>query len=293
MTGRSGRRSSIDHKTVVAKARAERGVWQLAGLYPSAENGRNAARRIPRAERMPAYDPPGTFEAYAAPHEQDGATAVWVRYVAGLPTVEPRPASMTYRVIDRGDGPGYTGVRIVTVVVLPECPRCGGPRGDAEPHRFCEDGEWYSVDKWANACGHVDMYAAVLAEHRKRALLIEKAEQAAAARAVADPVDAGEYTDAVALLNAAAAEVPGLRAKQAAVFLDTNGHDEAARRIQEELTANPHMSARQAAQFLIDLAAARAACTECERGRIKYQARDREFVNIPCRTCRRDVVPVA
>ncbi|MFI9026387.1 hypothetical protein [Streptomyces sp. NPDC053560] len=293
MTGRSGRRSSIDHKAVAAKARAERGVWQLAGLYPSAETGQSAARRIPRAERMRAYHPPGTFEAYSAPHEKDGATAVWVRYVAGLPMPEPRPSTMSYRVIDRGDGPGYTGVRIVTVLVEPECPRCGGPRGKPRNHRFCEDGAWYDVDKWENPCGHVDMYAAVLAEHRKRLETIERAEQQAAAHAAAAPNDAGEYTDAVALLNAAAAEVSGLRAKQAAAFLDTRGHHEAARRIQEEVASHPRMSARQAAVFLVELAAARAACTQCKDGRINYKARDGEFVSLPCPTCRREVVPVA
>jgi rRNA maturation protein Nop10 len=161
---------------------------------------------------------------------------------------------MTYRVCDRGTGREYVGVRIVTVEVAAECPRCGGPRGEAVPSRFPEDGDWYVVDRWKNACGHIDSYSAVLAEYRKRMAELEHAEQRDAARAAAAaPVDAGEFTDAVAWLNMAAAEVRGLHAKQAAQFLHQQGYAKAAHRIQEELrTRHGRMSARQAAVFLAD-----------------------------------------
>ncbi|MEC3995249.1 hypothetical protein VSR01_17570 [Actinacidiphila sp. DG2A-62] len=288
------RASRFDHAAVARAAKAQRGLWQLAGVYPASTGAKSTVLRIPRAQRMPAYAPPGTFEAYSFLHE-DGGTAVWVRYVAGAPAVEPRPTSMTYRVCDRGSGTEYVGVRVVTVTVGPECPRCGGPRGDAVPFRFHEDGDWYVVDKWSNACGHVDSYASVLAEYRKLVAELEEAEQRDAARAVgAGPADAGEYTEAVTLLNAAAAEIRGLHAKQAAQFLDMRGHGEAARRVQEELAhRSGRMSARQAAVFLAELAAARAACTECEHGRINYLGHDGEFVSLRCTTCRKETVPVA
>ncbi|MFI0827191.1 hypothetical protein ACH4Q7_22360 [Streptomyces roseolus] len=83
------------------------------------------------------------------------------------PAVEAEP-TRTYRVCDRGTGSGYSGVTIRTVVVSANCPTCGGPRGEATPYRFCEDGEYLTVDRWENPCGHIDMYAAVLAEARIR-----------------------------------------------------------------------------------------------------------------------------
>jgi hypothetical protein len=249
------RNTRIDHPAAVAAAQAEPGVFKLVGTYPSREAARSAALRIPRAERMPSYLPAGAYEAYAAQHE-DGGTAVWARYVEGLPGLEPRPVTMTYRVNDRGTGPGYEGVKVVTVEVAAQCPRCGGPRGEAAPFRFHEDGDWYVTDRWHNPCGHVDSYAAVLAEYRKRRAELEQAEQRDAARAAAVPADAGEFTEAVALLNTAAAEIRGLHAKQAAQFLDGRGHGMAARRIQEEVRARRgHMSARQAAVFLAELGA--------------------------------------
>ncbi|MGC5410393.1 hypothetical protein ACPXCX_42770, partial [Streptomyces sp. DT225] len=142
---------------------------------------------------------------------------------------------------------------------------------------------------------HVDSYSAVLAEHRKLVAQLEEAEQRDAMRVVkAGPASAGEFTDAVLLLNTAAAEMRGLHAKQAAQFLDLRGETEAARRVLEELKARRgHMSARQAAQFLTELAAAREACDQCDNGRIDYRGRDGEFVSLRCQTCRRDVIPGA
>jgi rRNA maturation protein Nop10 len=173
----------IDHQTRVAVAKARPGIWTPIAVYPNVLSGTDAAKRIVKAERMPSYAPRGSFEAYSAPHE-DGGTAVWARYVTGVTNLEPRPLEMTYRVCDRGTGPGYTGVRVVTITVKAECPRCGGPRGAATPYRFAEDGAWYTVDRWTNECGHEDMYDAVLVEHRKRVNEAAEAQERAVARAL-------------------------------------------------------------------------------------------------------------
>ncbi|WP_432001540.1 hypothetical protein [Streptomyces sioyaensis] len=288
---RIGRRVVPNHPDVAQRARDARGEWFLAAVYPSFASGRSVAARIPRADLMPAYAPAGDFEAYEARH--DAGTAVWVRYIAGLPKPAPRPSTMTYRVCDRGNGPGYTGLRIVMVTVAPECPVCGGPRGEGTSYRFHEDGDWFVVDRWTNPCGHLDEYRTVLAEYRHWAQILEKAERKAAERSAEAP-DAGEFTAEVALLKAAASLVPGLQARQGAQLLGMQGQDEAARRIGEELaTRSYRMSARQATQFLTELAAARAACHTCDDGRINYRSRDGEFVSLRCPRCRRDVIPVA
>jgi rRNA maturation protein Nop10 len=76
--------------------------------------------------------------------------------------------TMTVRVTDRS---GWGTIRpypaIVRVTITRTCPECGGPRGKPYPHRFHEDGEWYTVDRWDNPCGHIDRYEAVLATSRK------------------------------------------------------------------------------------------------------------------------------
>ncbi|MCX5326366.1 hypothetical protein [Streptomyces sp. NBC_00120] len=277
------------HAAVVRRALAARGGWVPVEVYASTEAARSAVRRIPRAERMPAYGPPGTFEAYDANH--DDGTAVWVRYTAGLPKPEPRPTAMTYLVCDRGTGPGYEGVRVTKVIVSAECPRCGGPRGTAIPHRFPEDGAWYMVHKWANQCGHLDEYASVLAEFRADRQL---AEYAVRAHVKLDKVGSGEYDEPVALLNALALELNSPSARDASRFLAVCGYGEAARRVEEERAAREkRMTLRDAAQYLPELTAARAGCTNCVNGRIKYQARDGEFVDLRCPDCRREVTPDA
>ncbi|WP_406168989.1 hypothetical protein [Streptomyces sp. NBC_00996] len=77
-------------------------------------------------------------------------------------------ATMTVRVCDRGTGPSYVGVTIRTVTVPAVCPVCGGPRGvdSLRSEQLPEDGEWYTVSRWENPCGHVDLYADVLREAR-------------------------------------------------------------------------------------------------------------------------------
>ena len=75
------------------------------------------------------------------------------------------PETMSVRVVDRsgwaGSGP-YPNIRRVTISA--KCPRCGGARGATTNYNFYENGDSYSCDRWTNPCGHVDMYAAVLAE---------------------------------------------------------------------------------------------------------------------------------
>lgn len=249
-------RAKPNHPAAMTAARTEPGRWVLAGIYPSPASARSTARRIPRAERVPSYEPAGAFEAYAARH--DDGTAVWVRYIAGETPVPELPDTMSVRVCDRGDGPGYRGVCIVTVTISTRCPRCGGPRGFAtvRPHRFHEDGDgdWYVVDRWDNPCGHIDMHENVLREART-ALPVDVAAALSDAGDADPAADAGEFATAVTLLYAAAAESPGLHAKQAAQLLAHAGESRAAEFIFAELTARRgHMSAKQAAQFLIELA---------------------------------------
>ncbi|MEW2631585.1 hypothetical protein AB0903_07990 [Streptomyces sp. NPDC048389] len=242
----STHRAATDHAAVAAAARAERGTWMLAGLYPSSMTAKSVAKHIARgSEKYPAYLP-GGFEAYAARSGED--EALWIRYVAGDPPVPPLPDRMTVRVCDRGDGRAYVGVFIVTVTISTLCPVCGGPRGwdRVRPHRFCEDGEWLSVDKWDNPCGHLDTYAAVLRESRERQLpppppLIEPVR------------DDEELSEPVALIVQAAAERRGMHAAQAALLLEQHGHTTDADAVRAEIKASRgHMSAKQAATFLRD-----------------------------------------
>lgn len=158
-------RVRFDHGPAVERAISNPGQWTPAAVYTCLDGAQAAARRIAAALRMPSYNPAGAFEAYAALCA-DGA-ATWVRYVMGVEELGPRPTTVTYRVCDRGTSTGYEGVRIVSVTVPATCPQCGGPRGAARSHRFHEDGDWFYADMWDNACGHVDMYDAVLAEHRR------------------------------------------------------------------------------------------------------------------------------
>lgn len=250
MTMRSPYRAQTDHPAAAEAARAERGTWHLAGVFSSSPSARTAVRLIQAGDpKYPAYQPPGAFEAYAAPVGDE--LTVWVRYVAGDEPVPPMPDRMTVRVCDRGDGREYVGVCIVTVTISTLCPVCGGPRGwdTVRNHNFHEDGEWLSVDRWTNPCGHLDMYAAVLREARTRQL----------PPPIATAEDAGEQHEdgdvlvehpAVALLRTA----PGPHAKQAAQLLADNGYAEIADSVFAEIRARKgHMSAKQATDWLASL----------------------------------------
>jgi len=65
---------------------------------------------------------------------------------------------------DGGDGWVYYPL---TVEIADTCPECGGKRGEAVPYRFCEDGDWFTVDKWENPCGHLDLYKDVYHESKR------------------------------------------------------------------------------------------------------------------------------
>ncbi|MFD6935306.1 hypothetical protein ACFWAP_03990 [Streptomyces goshikiensis] len=249
---------TYDHAAIAAAAKAAPGEWTHIGVYDSDESAAGMARHIRAGRKAAAYAPAGTFEVYPA-RVPDG-TALWTRYVAFVPDLKPRPESMTYQVCDRGSGREYVGVRIVSVTVAAECPECGGPRGEATPFRFCEDGKWHTVSRWSNPCGHVDMYASILREHHQRVARQEEQEQKDAAWAIrSGPVLAGPFTGAVLLLNATAAETRGLTARQAARFLAGQGHYEPAVLIEEEIEKRGGCwSARKAAVWLAELGAARA-----------------------------------
>ena len=239
---RPANRAKTDHATIAANARAERGRWLLAGVYPSSASAQSCARGVPRAQLMRAYEPAGAYEAYAAVHE-DGY-ALWVRYVAGDEPVPALPDRMTVRIRHDGDEAGYSGVGVVTVTVSTRCPRCGGPRGfDAiRPHRFHHDGAWFVVDAWTNPCGHTDMYEAVLRESGDR--------QFQPLTAPAPVVNPAAGSPAGLILAAAKARRVH-HAKQAAQLLDDHGHHAEAELIRSQVKANHgHMSAKQAAHFL-------------------------------------------
>lgn len=79
---------------------------------------------------------------------------------------EQQEETMTVTVMYRNNwfgGDGWTYYpKQVTISAF--CPACGKHRGEPSWYRFCEDGEWFTVHKWENPCGHLDTYHAVLVE---------------------------------------------------------------------------------------------------------------------------------
>ena len=65
---------------------------------------------------------------------------------------------------DRYGTPSFNGVVLRTVEILDVCPVCGKQRATPSKSRYHEWGEFYEVDTWMNACGHVDSYTDVLRE---------------------------------------------------------------------------------------------------------------------------------
>lgn len=251
---RSRYRIQPDHAATAEKARQMPGTWLLAGVYAGAESAKAVARHVPGAWNMPAYEPAGAFEAYAARH--DDGTAVWVRCVLGLDAVPALPETMAVRVCDRGDGRAYVGVQIVTVTVSALCPRCGGPRGvdTVRPHRFRQDGEWFSVDRWQNSCGHTDTYAAVLRESRDRSMALLTPVRVP--RRLVGVVDAGRFREEVRLIHEATEHRTHLFARAAVLLLEETGHQEAAEVLAREVKARSgRMSARQAVEYLTEIGA--------------------------------------
>lgn len=60
-------------------------------------------------------------------------------------------------IIPNRDGQGWLhGTRDVEVDW--ECPDCGEPMGEPVLRGYCEDGEFFYVHNWNNACGHLCPY---------------------------------------------------------------------------------------------------------------------------------------
>lgn len=82
--------------------------------------------------------------------------------------------TMTVTVRDRsaesawGSGLTVPVTREVTISALCQVPDCGQRRGEPQGLSSCDDGAHYWVQVWKNPCGHVDMYAAVVEEARRR-----------------------------------------------------------------------------------------------------------------------------
>lgn len=244
-------RQRPDHVGAAAEAQVARGVWVLAGVYERSASATAAAHHMPR---LAAYQPPGAFEAYAAPHEE--GTALWVRYVAGDAPVPPLLDRMTVRL--RHEGPGRAAVGVITVTVSALCPTCGGPRGyeTITPQRFRHDGDYYVVDRWTNRCGHADTHPAVLRESRENqlepgppVLPPEPVEALGRPARLAPP--AADSPAGVVLR--AADEWRGMRARAAIQVLEKHGFPAEAERVRNELRvrdAKGRMSARQIAHWL-------------------------------------------
>ena len=65
-------------------------------------------------------------------------------------------------------------LKIVTVTIADTCQECAAKgittkRGKPYHHRFHEDGDWYTCDRWDNPCGHIDKYASCLKEAKRLA----------------------------------------------------------------------------------------------------------------------------
>lgn len=97
--------------------------------------------------------------------------------LAGVHICPPLPDVMTVIVRDRAaEAPwGYGMTRPVTrkVTISAYCqhPGCQARRGRPKNTRQHDDGATYYVHTWDNPCGHVDQYAAVVREARKRGTL--------------------------------------------------------------------------------------------------------------------------
>lgn len=55
----------------------------------------------------------------------------------------------------------------VTVEIAETCPRCGVAQDAPRLERQYEDGEFFSVSRWENECGDLDLYPDVLAKARR------------------------------------------------------------------------------------------------------------------------------
>jgi len=70
---------------------------------------------------------------------------------------------MKVRVTHYGDDPD--AATVVTLTISDACPVCGGPRGRPMGVAITDRaGRSHFVHRWANGCGHHDLYADVIAE---------------------------------------------------------------------------------------------------------------------------------
>lgn len=88
-----------------------------------------------------------------------------------MPADEPKTQLMTVRVVDRSERGAINTIRTITIPAT--CPTCGGPRGEAQPFTWTEDGEDYTADIWKNRCGHGEGHQALLVEGRRYAELVD------------------------------------------------------------------------------------------------------------------------
>jgi hypothetical protein len=235
-----GHPRQVSHPEVAHTARQTPGVWVQASVYTSSDSAGGVTRAI-RSGVLKAYAPAGKYQA--AHTRSDDGSPVWVRFVDGEGTAPAVPATMAVRVRHDGDGPGYEGVGILTVTVDIACPACGAPRGfdTIRPHVFRHDGDTFEVDVWDNPCGHVDLYADVVAESRHRDSLRNHPE----------------LPEPVRLILAACGERTIRSGKQAADLLASRGFTDEAALIRAEVKqCNGLMSAKQAAGYLRNLTAA-------------------------------------
>jgi hypothetical protein len=104
--------------------------------------------------------------AFAIADGDDPATAVHVYRPEKFGPLEIEGTHIV-RVPDTGANWGTTGPSTVVhqLRISAICPReaCGQKRGEPEHFRACNDGEWYSADRWDNPCGHIDTYQDLLA----------------------------------------------------------------------------------------------------------------------------------
>ena len=252
----SRHRTRVDHRSVAAEARSVPGEWIRAAEYASLGSAESAARRVPLADRIPAYEPVGSFEAYAA--VAVSGPVLWVRSIEGGP-YPALPKRMTVRLpAMAGEEPGEVGV--LTVSIRPVCQTCGGPRGwDAvHPVEARVRDTAVTIDRWSNRCGHDDVYADVLKESRRTPALVASTAARGRGHRSGDPARAGRFRAAVELVLQAAAEHRAMHAKQAAALLRLNGHTEAAGLVETKVRAERgHLSAKGAAHFLTVEGAAR------------------------------------
>ena len=73
---------------------------------------------------------------------------------------------MKVKIMYRNNWEGGDGWTYYTMMVeiSDYCPICGWRRGEPKLNQYCEDGEFYTVHNWDNACGHKDMYKDVYFE---------------------------------------------------------------------------------------------------------------------------------